>query len=215
MTTPPNHPLLYPTPVCADLSSRWFANSKQVPTGLPTALSVHKSPSSAVNHNNAASNSDNLERPCVKFPIYARFPADRFESALLCTVLLSGAANMSPELCDTLLFRTPLEQRCRLQNSSHLLVFDLHRVPLPSCHAPLLWLVTFLRQPWSCWADFKIHSSILACCGCKTQAVMIKIYKKGRWRANFWLACFPVIIKVIKEAVTHYLENIRLHWWYI
>lgn len=106
-----------------------------MPTGLPTALIVHKSPSSAVNHNNAASNLDNLERPCVKMPIYARFPADRFESALLCTVL-SGAANMSPELCDTLLFWTPLEQRYRLQNASHLLVFDLHRVPLPSCHAP-------------------------------------------------------------------------------
>lgn len=77
------------SPICADLSSRWFANSKQVPPGLTTAFSVHKSPSSTVNHNNVASNSDNLERPCVKMPIYACFPADRFwvGSALYCPPL--------------------------------------------------------------------------------------------------------------------------------
>lgn len=126
-------------PICADLSSRWFANSKQVPTGLTRALSVQKSPSSAVNHNNAASNSDNLERPCVKMPKYARFSVDIFESALLCTVL-SDAANMSLELCDTLLFCTPIEQRRGLQNS-----FDLHCLASPLLsRPPLLWLVTSL-----------------------------------------------------------------------
>lgn len=147
--------------ICADLSSRWFANSKQVPTGLTTALSVHKSPSSAVNHDNAASNSDNLERPCVKMPINAHFPADRFESALLGTVLRSDAANMSPELCDTLLFWTPLEQR--LQNKTHLIFWfsTSAALLLPACHAPLCsdWLPLWC-QPWSCWADFKIHSNI-------------------------------------------------------
>lgn len=161
VTTSPNHTPFYPLPFVEDLSSRWFANSKQVPRGLTTAFSVHKSPSSAVNHNNAASNSDNLGRPCVQMPIYARFPANRVELALLCAVLLSDAANKSRELWDTLLFWTPLEQRRQLQSSSHLLVCDLHRLSSPLWPHPLcsdwssLW-----RQPWSCWPDFKIHSNI-------------------------------------------------------